>query len=295
MLNVLVSGSTGFIGSHLVNFLSLQGYNVYRLQRDVQTDLSNGRLEYRNDVGICKYASEINFDVVIHLATLFLGNHTHDQIGHLIDSNVKLGARLIDFAVNNKVKKFINVSTYAQSINGFEYIPQNLYASTKEAFVNILQYYAYEHDIEIYNLEMFDSYGSNDPRKKFLNLASASLFNNEDFKMSGGDQILCMLHIDDIVRAFDVLLQRDETLYSGVNSFTLLHEELFISLKDIVSTMKKVYNSHSEIEYGYYPYRKNEIFKPKSRFNILPKWSPKITPEMGINMIYESLVSKNKI
>lgn len=295
MNNVLITGATGFIGSNLAQKLSSIGYNVYRLSRNINTDLKKGVIEYSDQKGICERITEVNFEIVIHLATFFLGNHKHTQIGPLIDSNIKLGTRLIDFSVNNGVEKFINVSTYAQSTDGLNYNPQNLYAATKEVFLDILKYYSNEHEIQVINLEMFDSYGPWDTRGKFFNLASEAIYNGRKFPMSAGKQILCLLHIDDIVDAFQVVLSQKFSETKVLKHFTLLNEETLISLEDLIKKMKILFNSDSVIEFGHYEYRKNEIFVPNSRYDKLPNWNPRIGIEKGIRLMYTHLLNTRNI
>ena len=71
-------------------------------------------------------------DIVIHLATHFTSKHRTDEIRKLFESNILLGTYLLEYMKNHEVKKFINTSTYATSINGRNYNPQNLYSATKK-------------------------------------------------------------------------------------------------------------------------------------------------------------------
>ena len=48
-------------------------------------------------------------------------------------------------------------------------------------------------------LELFDTYGPKDSRNKIVNSAIKSFVNNIDFKMSNGDQEICLLQINDVV------------------------------------------------------------------------------------------------
>ena len=51
--------------------------------------------------------------------------------------------------------------------------------------------------------------------------------------------------------------------------------------------------STSPIEFGYYPYRRNEIFKMNSLFSRPTKWKPKISLYEGISEILKVEYEKN--
>jgi nucleoside-diphosphate-sugar epimerase len=71
MKRVLVTGATGFIGSHLSAYLRTQGYIAYRGVRSLGPDSDS--FDVTCDLGdlssISNLANENNFDVIVHLAS----------------------------------------------------------------------------------------------------------------------------------------------------------------------------------------------------------------------------------
>ena len=66
-MNVLVSGATGFIGSNLCEYLSQNGYKVYRLLRKKNLPSKND-FYWAPQLQIWEVPKELKIDVVVHLA-----------------------------------------------------------------------------------------------------------------------------------------------------------------------------------------------------------------------------------
>jgi nucleoside-diphosphate-sugar epimerase len=145
----LVTGATGFVGSRLVKKLVCDGWVVHIIVRDGSklTELK----EIVGDIHIHEYdgssssmteiVSSSNPSVVFHLASLFLSEHKSDQINDLIDSNITFGTQLLEAMVTCQVYNLVNTGTSWQHYQNEQYSPVNLYAATKQAFENIVQYY----------------------------------------------------------------------------------------------------------------------------------------------------------
>ena len=281
-MNILITGGTGFVGNRLVKEFSTNNV-IWLISRKNETDLSKNIINYNKNTGFNKedFSSIPKIDVVIHLATHFVSKHSEDDVQKIIESNILLGVRLLELCNYFGFTKFINASSFAQSIDGESSLPQNLYTASKESFLTFLTYYANSLDFKIINLEFFDCYGSNDTRGKIFDLALKSFTQHKLFKMSQGEQEICLIHIRDLINAIInsiKLLGQNK----GLSNYTLLNDKNKYKLKDLIFRLKEISKSRSEIELGYYPYRKNEIFTLKSRYLKLPNWSPEIDLKQGV-------------
>lgn len=287
-MTILLTGASGFIGNHLFNFLKNQDYKIICLIRNNNSLLFDENIKLISEKNLFNLDQENSkIDIIIHLATHFTSNHSHFDIDGLIDANVKLGVKLLEVAKKHNAK-FINTSSFAQSISKDKPYSQNLYALTKKTFQDILKYYCIEQKINAIDLELFDSYGPGDKRKKFYKLALNDLLKNDTFKMSGGEQEICLIHVRDIINAINICISMISKL-NGYNPYTLLNNHDKYILKELAFKLKKICNSSSDIETGFYEYRNNEIFKLYSDYNLLPGWNSKISLLDGINELKNNI------
>ena len=231
-----------------------------------------------NNIGaLMLYLRQNQVEGIIHLASLYLQSHQEKDIPDLIQSNVYLGTAILEAASKAGVQWFINTGTIWQNYNAPDgsdaYCPVNLYAATKQAFMNIAKFYSETTNMHICTLKLCDTYGPNDTRRKIYSLFEEIARTGETLKMSAGEQKLDMLHVDDVVEGFVHLAEmmhdgeelRDEYVLSSGKQLTL---------REIAANYEKEHNVHLNIEWGARPYRIREVMKPY-KGNVLPGWSPK--------------------
>lgn len=277
---LLVSGATGFIGKNLVTKLLDNGYQVTAVNRTPQ------RIDHPNLSQVIytgKYSDlpeDASFDGIVHLATLYLNKHTTDDIEALVRANILLGVQLLEYAANNGIGFFINTATFSQSITGSGYMPQSLYAATKQAMEDMSFFYHSTAKTRVLTLELFDTYGENDNRSKFLKLAVDAYKNGGPFKMSAGEQEINYTYIDDVTDAF---LQGVRLMESGFDGGKFcVSSDTTLPLFDLVMLIGEIAGREIEIERGFYPYRAGEIMKIVKRYPALPGWTEKTGLEKGL-------------
>jgi len=283
-LTVLITGSTGFIGQNLLTRLVDMGANVIAVAHYNQPNNNSVyRIIYDGTYeSLFKPLEEIKIDIIIHLATLFIANHKSNQIGELIDSNVKFGSYMLELTKQKNIPYFINTTTYAQSYNHDGYNPQNLYAATKQSFETIVKYYEEVTETIFVTLELTDTYGSNDTRPKFINLLLNAIKDKITFKMSLGEQEISYLNIEDAIDAYITTIQLLLSKRITENSKFSVYSDEILKLKDLVPLVCSELNSSIEINRGFYPYRNREIMTFKPLYIKLPDWNAKISLVDGI-------------
>lgn len=282
-MKILVTGATGFVGQHLLPYLQKQGHEVFALVRP-STDASKVFTDYlyvfEDDViHLASYLKANQIDGIIHLASLYIAEHKPEQIKNLVLSNVYLGTAIMEAAVKGNVKWFLNTGTIWQNYNVTPYsnkfCPVNLYAASKQAFVDMARFYTETFDIRFCTLKLCDTYGANDTRRKIFALFEQIAKTGECLKMSPGEQKLDIVHIDDVVAGFVKLAEM-------LNEGEALQDEYVLScgkqmsLKEWAKLYAKRKGVNLNIEWGGRPYRIREVMNPY-KGNVLPNWTPQNT------------------
>jgi nucleoside-diphosphate-sugar epimerase len=179
MKKILITGATGFVGKNLLDYFLKKKYFIYAILRK-----SKKNIKFAKEYKINKNFKSINFsdiydlkkqllnykiDYAIHAATHYVKKHKSSDINKIIDSNILFPTIIIDMLCNKKIKKFINFGTVWQHYNNKKDHAYNLYASSKQAFNKIFNYYRNQFPkTHFYNLLISDAFGKNDKRKKLI-------------------------------------------------------------------------------------------------------------------------------
>ena len=290
-----MTGGTGFVGRHLVKKLCSDGWEVHRLVRGQQDDKSLPNLTshfFSPTVdSLAGILSAARPEVVFHLATLFIAQHERDDVGPLIDSNVRFGSLLLEAMSSSGMKNLVNTGTAWQHFEGASYSPTSLYAATKQAFEAILTFYTATDRVRCTTLKLFDTYGPNDRRRKLFNVLREAAASGETLEMSPGEQEINLVYIDDVVKAF----LRAAGLITGssqpTNATYAVGADRVVRLRDLVSEYANITGRSLNIKWGARPYREREIITPWNGGERLPGWAPSVSLQEGIRRM-EGMDSK---
>lgn len=289
----LVTGATGYIGSNLAKSLLAEGWDVHVVVR------MNSRLDTLDSIrpsitihqhdgstsDMIRLVGDARPDMVFHLASLFLAQHRPEDIDALISSNLLFSTQLAEAMAANQIKNLINTSTSWQHYESAEYNPVNLYAATKQAFEDILAYYIDACGLRVLTLALFDTYGPNDPRPKLISLLWKTALNQETLAMSPGEQLIDLVHIEDVIDAFlhsaDLVIEQHEGhMRYGISSGNP------IRLIDLVAAFEEATGLKLPIAWGSRSYRPREVMVPWTNYMTLPGWQPRVPFAKGIQQTF---------
>jgi len=289
-MKILITGITGFIGSHLAeHLLSNSTYKLYAIiRRKSNISYLDKRItffEYDSDVEkLISFFKNEKFDGIVHLASLFLATHHSLDIKTMLNSNIEFGTELLEASKITNVKWFINTGTFWQHYQNEDYNPVNLYAATKEAFQNIAKYYMETSNLVFVTIKLCDSFGEGDTRSKIFNLWEKIAKSEETLEMSMGEQIIDISYIEDIVRAYAILIE-----HLNSNNFREFRNKTFavksnetMSLKELSKLFEEVTSKKLNIVWGGREYREREVMIPWTKGDIVPGWKQTYTLKSAI-------------
>jgi nucleoside-diphosphate-sugar epimerase len=290
-MNILITGATGFIGSHLIKVLQNEKHKLFCTllpneknpfgEESVKSIVVNS-----DDIKTTiSFLAENKVDGIIHLASYVQsGEHKPEDIETLLNANIIFGSTLLEAATMSKVKWFINTGTYWQYYRSDEYCPVNLYAASKQAFMDIAKYYWDSDKIKFCTIYLYDTYGPNDTRPKIFNLWQKIAETGETLNMSPGEQLIDISHVSDIVRAFALLANHLKNSHPEVNNgdiFAVKAEKRY-TLKELAKIFEKATGKKLNIYWGGRPYKQKEVMIPWNKANVVPEWKPLISVFDGI-------------
>jgi nucleoside-diphosphate-sugar epimerase len=198
---------------------------------------------------------------------------------------VLFGNQLLEAMKVNELSNLINTGTSWEHYNNEVYNPVCLYAATKQAFEVIMEYYIQACGIKAITLKLFDTYGPDDFRPKLFNLLNKAAVTGEPLDMSEGEQLIDLVHIDDVVEAY--LISALRLLDKQVTQ----HERYAVSsgnplpLKELVKLYAEVTGQAIPLHWGARPYRDREVMVPWFLGSSLPGWKPLVSLSEGISSL----------
>jgi len=234
MLNLLITGGCGFIGSNFINYIfykipEIKIINFDALYYCANKENVNDEIRKSNryilvegnliSEDLVKFVlTTYNIDTVIHFAAQsHVDNSFHSSLQYTKDNILGTHTLLECCRKYDKIDKFIHVSTdevYGESmINGLKnteetiLCPTNPYASTKAGAELIAQSYYHSFKMPIIITRGNNVYGPNQYPEKLIPKFIKQLKENTKVTIQGdGNNLRSFLHVSDVCSAFEIIL-----------------------------------------------------------------------------------------
>ena len=298
-MNFLISGSAGFIGFHLSEFLLKKKHTVYGvddLNSYYDVKLKKSRLDilkkYKNflffkrkieDIKIVKFFKKKKIDIIINLAAQAGVRHSLENPYVYINSNILGQVNMLELAKELKIKKYIYASSSSVyggnkslpfSVKDRVDNPISLYAASKKSTELIAEYYSHLYKISSIGLRFFTVYGPwGRPdmatfifTKNILNGKPINIFNYGKMKRD-------FTYVDDIISGiYGAINFKMKKLHKVYNLGNSKPESLLEFIKTIEKNLnKKAKKNYLSLQPGDVPATFADISESTRDLKFLPK------------------------
>ncbi|MGW8228934.1 MAG: NAD-dependent epimerase/dehydratase family protein [Gammaproteobacteria bacterium] len=254
-MKILITGGTGFLGSHLARNLADHGADIIVLARHSSSlaRLSGYEqlihvLRADNVATLYELLSAHNPDCIIHTACNY--GRGGENIAGIVQTNLVSALTLLTAAADNGIGSFINTDT---TLDRF----LNAYTLSKKQFSEWGVWFARHYRIRFVNVLLEHMYGPGDDASKFTtHVISQCIKQTPTLDLTPGDQRRDFIYIEDTVAAFRVLVENLTQLAQ--------HEEIqvgsghAVTIREFAEMVRNLAASSTTLNFGAIPYRDNE-------------------------------------
>lgn len=263
-MKILVTGSTGFIGNHLIReLLKSKSNQIVATSRSIDKARKSDWfskvefIEYNFNDCIGKDLFEFfgKPDQLIHLAWESLNNYnspSHMDVilpnhCNFIESMVAGG--LMDVVVTGTCFEYGMVEGCLSE--DMDTKPENTYAVAKDSLRKFISDLQNRHSFTYKWIRLFYMYGEGQSKTSLIYLLDKAIQDKDkEFNMSGGEQLRDFLPIDKVIQNIDLIASQDLLINQPINCCS--GEP--VSVKNLVKNYLIEKQYHIKLNLGFYPY-----------------------------------------
>ncbi len=258
MSKILVTGSTGLVGTNLVKRLKSEGHEVFEMSRKLGFDLLDKNLTQ-------DFIEEIKPDIVFHTAAN--ASESRGQVSpiDMTERNINIFLHVLVPSINIKVKRFIYTSSVA--VYGDADVPyseddiikpKDIYGITKATCEQMLEVLSKIHGFDYTIVRPHNIYGAHqnmsDPYRNVVALFMRNIIEDKECTIFGGGKMRrAFSYVDDVI---DQLVATLDDRY--INQTVNIGSAMEVDIATLLSKIEKIAGKKAIVKE--LPARPQEIF-----------------------------------
>lgn len=289
-MNVMITGGTGFIGSHIAKAMYKQGINVWVLTRNDSCKREVTVPPASNYISIDElqqFLSSTHIDVMICSAVAY---GRGEAPGEVLQCNVVFHLKVLEMMSENKPEYIVNLDTFFNKNGVCDYM--FWYSRSKAWGLEALQEFCKAENIGFVNLMLEQVYGPTDSEKKFVTFVINSLVTNaKQIDLTHGLQKRDFIYVEDVARAVVCVMANIESaLFEKAGTIEVGSGEM-VTIRRFVETAKLLSGAKTELCFGAKMMAQSELMESKANIKWLSiyGWSTLVGLEEGIKRCLRQL------
>ncbi len=300
---VLVTGVTGFIGSHLAPKLAEMGCEVYTLQRQTAGRFVQGQTgnsvfcDLRDFFAVRKVIAELQPDIVAHVAAISPVAYSYDHPQEVLAVNTIGTVNLAEACLREvpSFKHFLFAGTSEEYGNQKDFpiketaelMPNSPYSVSKVAADGYLQYMAIAYRFPVTVLRPFNTYGRKHDTHFVVERIVTQALRSTQVRLGDLEAVRDLMYVDDHVDAYLTCIRQREKAIGQVFNFSTGRG---VKIKELASLIAEILGKKLDITGGTIPDRPLDIHTligDNSKARQVLGWTPKVPLEEGLRRTIE--------
>jgi UDP-glucose 4-epimerase len=257
---ILVTGASGFIGSHLCRRLCEDGRQVHAVSRKVQPSDERGPHWWQGDLAdlsaVRGLLADIQPDVIFHLAGYALGSRELEAIQPAFCSNLITTVNVLTVATEMGCGRVVLAGSLEEPQSGdSEVVPSSPYAASKWASSAYGRMFHALYRTPVVIARIFMVYGPGEYRlRKLVPYVIRTLLRGQDPRLSSGKRPIDWIYVDDVADGLLALARAPHVEGSTMD----LGSGSLVNIRTVVELLANLVDSAGKPLFGALPDRPME-------------------------------------
>lgn len=283
LTKILVTGASGFIGTHLIRTLLDRGREVYAVSRSEPKVSDPGlqwtKVDLTDPEDVRKTFAVIRPDLVFHLASYAQGERNLELVYPTFTGELATAINVLTSATESGVSRLVMAGSLEESDPSE--VPSSPYAAAKMATRLYAKMFYELYKLPVVFTRIFMVYGPGQSSKKLIMHSISRLLNGNSLKIGSPDRKVDWIYIKDVVEGLLAVAAarglEGESVDLGSGELT--------DIRTVVTQIKEIVNNpEAAVEFGAIPPRTDEVVRVADAEATFAAtgWRPKVSLNAGL-------------
>lgn len=297
MEEILITGSTGFIGNNLISELN-SNYKIFGISKN-KKEKSKNFISRSMDITKSDVRLKNNFTKIIHTIAQSDVAFCNQNPTKCYELNVKSTQKMLEIA-RKKDSRFVFLSSSHVYGNPKKLPisekdlcdPTTHYASSKKMSEMLCKTYSQTYGLDVSIARIFSVYGPNSPKSNLIFNIMFQMIHNSKVKLGNVYPKRDFIFISDVIDGLKKIINSKKKGYQIYN----IGSGKSTSIEELVNICFEIYNKKSKLISLKKNSRKKDIPEIRSTITKMRSefgWKPKVSLKEGLEITYNHHIQRN--